>query len=337
MSDQQHLELTDEQRVKVQEYIQKWMAIGRDCGECDFERAKKCVVKAYQATELPPPTQFYLYSGPVTASYGAIMIERGLDPYAEMPPLKELDQETVDLMTDHARNMAYGSQDAPWLSFYDFVLNELKHECCRPLEGLIELAQCCGWWAPYDDVAILQHRHSDLHINARNELHRDGGMAMKYRDGYGLYFLNGVRVPPWLALTPGEQLDPKSIFTEENVEIRRELVRKIGPERLLYKLDAKVVHEEKNDSSQYVLLEMEAGAAQPVRALKMLNPSVPELWHVEFVPPTCNTVTDALLFRNGFTPSQIDDENGAEWIQQGDVILKPLGATKFRLRPSQLA
>jgi hypothetical protein len=32
----------------------------------------------------------------------------------------------------------------------------------------------------------------------------------------------------------------------------------------------------------------------------------------------------------------IDDENGAEWIQQGDVLLFPVGAKKVKRQPKKL-
>ncbi|WP_213083536.1 hypothetical protein, partial [Escherichia coli] len=65
-----------------------------------------------------------------------------------------------------------------------------------------------------------------------------------------------------------------------------------------------------------------------------LNPSV-GVWHVEGVHPRCATVQGALNWRNGLTPEQIDEVNGAEWLQQGDVILKPKGAVKFKSQPVQ--
>ncbi len=201
-----------------------------------------------------------------------------------------------------------------------------------PLNGLIELSKCCGWWAPYQNAAILQHRHCELHQNAQGRLHKDGGMAVKYRDGWGVYALNGVRVPQWLAETSAEQLDCKQIVQLQNVEERREGVRKVGVERLVYKLGAKSL----DKRGDYELLEMNLGLQRPAHALKMLNASVPELWHVEFVQHHCRTVEQALNFRNHLKPELIDDEKGADWFQQGDCLMFPKGAKKFKSRPALL-
>ena len=68
----------------------------------------------------------------------------------------------------------------------------------------------------------------------------------------------------------------------------------------------------------------------------MSNPSLPEVWHVEGVPPDTKTVAEALNYRNGLSPDQIDDENGIEWYQQGDVTMRPKAekGAKFRSRPT---
>ncbi len=43
-----------------------------------------------------------------------------------------------------------------------------------------------------------------------------------------------------------------------------------------------------------------------------------------------------LNFRNGLRPDQIDPVNGADFYQQGDVLLFPRGAKTFKPRPSIL-
>jgi hypothetical protein len=51
------------------------------------------------------------------------------------------------------------------------------------------------------------------------------------------------------------------------------------------------------------------------------------------VPNDVKTVREALNWRNGLTETQIDDKSGADWYQQGDVILRPRGAIKFKSLP----
>jgi len=125
-------------------------------------------------------------------------------------------------------------------------------------------------------------------------LHNEKGAAIKYADGFEVYSLNGIRVPAWVVNTPADDIDPKKILKEKNVEIRRELVRKVGADKVVAKLGAKVL--EKRDN--YELLSVDLGLDEPGIYLRMVNPSV-NLTHVEGVPPDCTTINKALAWRNG--------------------------------------
>ncbi len=79
-----------------------------------------------------------------------------------------------------------------------------------------------------------------------------------------------------------------------------------------------------------LVLDLGDGRTRPY--LKMLNPSI-GVWHVEGVAPAVRTVQEALNFRNGLTAEQIDEVNGSDWYQQGDVILRPNNVSTFKSQP----
>ncbi len=68
----------------------------------------------------------------------------------------------------------------------------------RRLDGLMDLCQSTGWFWPFQGVVIFTRRPVEVHL-LEGRLHKDGGMAVRYRDGFGVYALHGVRVPQWLA------------------------------------------------------------------------------------------------------------------------------------------
>jgi len=115
---------------------------------------------------------------------------------------------------------------------------------------------------------------------------------MAYPDGWEIYALHGVRVPPWLVTTPAIALDGHRILGLENAEQRREGVRKMGVERLIHTLGATVVDRQ----GDYELLSLETGGRKRPY-LKMRNPSL-GVYHVEGVHPNCRTVEEALRWRN---------------------------------------
>jgi hypothetical protein len=169
---------------------------------------------------------------------------------------------------------------------------------------------------------------------------------MQYPDGWAIWSLHGVRVPEWLAVTPSGQLDPIRIHEIENAEVRKEFVRKVGLERLLRGLNARLVHsssvclrtpECERWPTTYHLYELDYGHDTRRRVLRMDNPSLPGVEHVEYVPMECDTVEQAMNARLNRDESDVDDEAGDEWFLHGDVVVVPEGSSKVKRWPSLIA
>lgn len=146
----------------------------------------------------------------------------------------------------------------------------------------------------YENVAFVCIKPCKVNRNSNGDLHSETQMAIYWRDGYGEYYLNGVSVEENIVLTPSNELDSKLILTEKNAEVRREIVRKIGVEKLCKDLGANVVDMKDN----YELLDLNLGDNRIRPYLKMINPSI-GTYHIEGVHPDCRTVDQALEFRNG--------------------------------------
>ena len=159
----------------------------------------------------------------------------------------------------------------------------------------IEQSKACHWWWPYKGLFLASERHTELHTNDQGQLHNESGMAVKYSDGWGVWALNGVRCDEKHVMTPAERYDIADAMKEENVEIRRELIRRIGVERML----AKLPHRSLDKMGDYELLSVDfPGLVSDARSLKMLNPSI-GVWHMEGVERVCKTVQEAINWRAG--------------------------------------
>lgn len=143
-------------------------------------------------------------------------IERAVYAAIDAMPDDELQRELKDRVSDQV----FGSHDAGWLSFYAFFRDycDLKEET-EKVAGLMELAKRCGWWAPYKNVCILQHRHATLHRDEENRLHNPNGMACRYRDGFGVWAIDGIRVDEQIIMRPETQTIAQ-IDGEENADVR---------------------------------------------------------------------------------------------------------------------
>jgi hypothetical protein len=130
----------------------------------------------------------------------------------------------------------------------------------------------------------------------RWQLHNESGPAVHFpKLGKSVYCLNGVHVPKEIVTTPVDKLDPQMMVRTRNVEVRRELVRKLGIERIFDALGATIL--DASEDGKYELVSLNIGDNRQRPYLKMLNPSI-GTWHFEGVEPRTATVAEALRFRN---------------------------------------
>ncbi len=187
--------------------------------------------------------------------------------------------------------------DSGWTAFYDFMQRiGVEFDKDWQFEAWRDFVTKSGVFATIlcENVAFVCIRPCGVHRTKEGELHNENGMAISWRDGYGDYYLNGVSVDESLVMTPAEKIDPAILLKEKNAEVRREIVRKVGMERIVAKLGAKVL--DKDGDYELLLLDLQDGRKREF--LKMLNPSI-GVWHIEGVPAGTRTVKAALTFRNG--------------------------------------
>ena len=175
-----------------------------------------------------------------------------------------------DSVSASVSNSGFGSHDAGWLSYYHYFRNEVGIEKCHDMDNLFELASVCGWWTPYKDVCVLQHRHNTLNRDEQGLLHCPDGYAVGYRDGWGVYAWHGVRVPEQVIIAP-KTLTPKQIEQEENTEVRRVMVERFGQDRFLVESGAKAIHADEFGT----LYRKEVSGDEPIVMVKVIN-STPE-------------------------------------------------------------
>ena len=326
--------LTPQQEAKLSTYRERWIQIILNTEPCNVPQTKRWINRIYQQAGLEPPKEYKLFDSPLScAEYAA---EANLNSPLRNQTHDKINNLFLPGKLNQISNQAWNQvRDQIWNPLFDrerlvlklimnqiyeqvgnkirrqienqvgnhhyfiwgcsdFFLKELKLNFVKPLIPLINLAKYCGQWAPYKEVCLIQHRPKEIHLK-NNQLHKDGGPAISYRDGLSLWRLNGVDVPQWLAETKEEDIDPRKLLKIDNAQVRAEFVRKVGIDRVCYSLDAKCV--DRQGSYELLMLDLGDGRKRPY--LRMQNPSVPELWHVEGVHPSCGTVHEALVWRNG--------------------------------------
>jgi hypothetical protein len=143
-------------------------------------------------------------------------------------------------------------------------------------------------------------------------------------EGEEKYFvINGVHVPRAIGEKPASELSPRLILHASNDTVRRQIVRKVGIERICRELGTCI---DKQEDYELLMLELEDGKPRPF--LKMKNPQTGDC-HIEGVAPECRSVASALTWRNQTAvpptwPGSQEGESAYRWYQQGDVTIKPV-------------
>lgn len=97
------------------------------------------------------------------------------------------------------------------------------------------LAHECGRIHWSSESTVISDHPMEIHLDDRRRLHRLDGPALVYRDGWSVYAIHGVAVPPEIVENPST-ITVDRIDSESNVEIRRVLIERYGIRR--YMLDA---------------------------------------------------------------------------------------------------
>ena len=157
-----------------------------------------------------------------------------------------------------------------------------------------------NFFIPYKGICFISEKPIEINWN-NNRLHKDGGMSVKYSDGWGIYTLNGVAVPDWLAKTPEGKLTIKQFKSIKNADIKAEFIRKYGVERL-QSLGEKICdavdhHNEFYRQSEYEIWDMGKAFDNTYRPFLKMRNLTTGIYHFEGIHPDCRTIEQALKFR----------------------------------------
>lgn len=120
------------------------------------------------------------------------------------------------------------------------ALNHKEGRFLYPFARAFEAGLWLVWVTRGEIIAVARPA-----VRIRDDrLHSETGPAVKWPDGARYWFVRGVKVPAELVTTPPDRLDPRMILREMNVEVRKEIVRRIGLRRIFETLGGTTVDRE---------------------------------------------------------------------------------------------
>ena len=189
---------------------------------------------------------------------------------------------------DSVEASGYGQHDANWLGFYDYFSRELNLlEETKKLEAIWLIAENAGWFLPHEKICWISERTSKVLKDVEGRLHCETGMACQYPDGWGVYAWHGVRVQSWIVLEP-QKITADLVMKEQNAEIRRVLMERMGLRRYLIESKAEVLdHDDHKVNWKRALLHVGDDVI-----LFVADPSTGRNYPIQ-VDPSCKTCEQA--------------------------------------------
>lgn len=231
-------ELTEAQKNAMPKYAEKWINIGIDTEDTDRETAIEAVNTIYNqwkdVANIDEPQQYVFVDSPLAAiKYVKDNLNAG---------------ESCSI-GDIMSMFNYGSQEAGWLSSYDFFESELgldlKTDQGDIIAPFLKLSKACGWWTVYNNVAVFSRKPIEINF-VNGLLHNDNGPSVLYKDGFATYSINGHHVTEQIVMRP-HTLTIDQINSEINSDIQSIMIERFGWVRFIEETNAVLVDSRKNE------------------------------------------------------------------------------------------
>ena len=125
----------------------------------------------------------------------------------------------------------------PYYHLYSFILNEIFPDKKPEFEKFTEfmsLNRNHHHIYLYDEMAFISNFPEKISKNENLELHCETGPAIKYRDGFEVYALGGIRIAKEML-----NYNASEIMSVKNVEQRLVLIKNLDAGNMLNELEAK--------------------------------------------------------------------------------------------------
>lgn len=179
--------LTKEQEAMIPVYLERYREIGLSTRVTDRAKAEDAIKRAYAYLKHGEPTIIWAES-PFKGAKIAAQLAVGTDDV------------TKEQIAEQASKASYGSFEAYWVSFYAFIGEQLPVNKDELLDIVKDIVAENGVYWTFEDTVVLTDKPCKIEM-VDGKLHCEDGKALEYRDGSGIYALNGVRYATLAELT----------------------------------------------------------------------------------------------------------------------------------------
>jgi len=171
--------LTPEQEARIPAYLAKYLAIGLSTRPTDKVKAEKALKDSYKYLKMAEPEVRWVDS-PIK---GAVMAAQEAKGSMDV---------TTEEVRDQASKASFGQFESYWVSTPSFIANELDVEKDNLIDIVNEIIEEVNTYWTFEGLIIATEKPVAIHFKDE-KLHNPNGLALEYKDGYGIFALEGVR------------------------------------------------------------------------------------------------------------------------------------------------
>lgn len=188
-------QLTEAQKAKIPEYVEKYLQIGLSTTPSDRPKAEAAITAAYAYLKLAQP-KFVWASSPFEGAKIAAQL------------LKKSDDVTKEEISAQNQKASFGSFEAYWVAFYAFIAEQLPVKKDALVDIMKDIVENCGVYWTFDDTVVITEKPTAIHLKDK-KLHNPNGLSLEYPDGRGIFALDGKVYPSLLDMTIEQEMGNK--------------------------------------------------------------------------------------------------------------------------------
>lgn len=267
--------MTDAERAQLEPWAQKWIQIGLSTERLDLPRFSAAARDCYRYAGLEEPRAIIPVSSPLVLALAGPIAALAIEELRRNPgsAVGSAVRSAVRSAVDSAVGSAVDSirrGDLRYVlanSWYQILggqfwvgsgwswwgspsyVSFLQDVCGLELPGDIgdrarayqATAESACWWWPHRDFVMVSDRPLNILRDDEGRLHSEAGPALDWGDGFAIYAWHGVQVPRKVIEAP-DQLTAGDVQKEDNAEVRRIMIERMGRERFIAQAGAKIIH-----------------------------------------------------------------------------------------------
>ena len=286
--------ITPEEKVAMDAIAQKWIGIAMRTDPIEPDKIVPAVHALYAVAGLKQPRVVIVPSPLVMAfAYGASawVWHCRKNPVTDFATEAATDAATESVEYDVARacfalagkgglecarlwyrSYQGGNMWAGWCAYLSAMRDVLKLELpeFEKYQAWEDAALHGGFRVMHEEFCIVSDFPAEIHKDEQHRPHNDAGPSHRWRDGWSLWYIHGVRVTEQIVMHP-ETLTVAQIDAEENAEVRRVMLERFGISRYIVESGSTPQHQDEFG----VLYRRELANDEPIVMVRVLN-STPE-------------------------------------------------------------